>query len=98
MTNEEVNQMFSNKEKLMAAADADLDDALISLAARTSIDNDVVIKASIISSTKAQRHIDKIEGRNQAYTAAVGHDGARKELLSRWVSAPTSSGAPTARR
>jgi len=28
-------------------------------------------------------------------SAAAVHDGARKELLFPWVSAPTSSGAPT---
>lgn len=67
MTEQEIENLFKD-EKVLTASDTILNKALTVLSNRTSVDNHWIVRALVINTIKSQRHIDRIERRNQIYT------------------------------
>ena len=67
MNFENIKKSFETKT-VFTASDKELIEALVVLSNETSIDNNLVAMALTINSIKSQRHIDRIEKRNQVYT------------------------------
>lgn len=70
MTEEELKELFKD-DRVYKAADEELNKALVLLGNKTSVDNDSVVRALVINTIKSQRHIDRIERRNQIYTIII---------------------------
>lgn len=70
MTEEEVEKLFKGN-RVLNTPDKELDEALTLLSNRTSIDSHWIVRALVINMIKNQRHVDKIERRNQFYTIII---------------------------
>ncbi len=70
MTEQELEKLFKDN-KVLNASDKLLNEALTILSNRTSADNHWIVRALVINTIKSQRHIDKIEIRNEIYTRII---------------------------
>ncbi|KKR16433.1 MAG: hypothetical protein A3D82_01715 [Candidatus Levybacteria bacterium RIFCSPHIGHO2_02_FULL_40_29] len=70
MTEQELEKLFKDNN-VLNASDKLLNEALIILSNRTSVDNHWIVRALVINTIKSQRHIDKIERRNEIYTKII---------------------------
>ncbi len=70
MTDDQVKKLFKDN-KIFNATDDELDEALVILGNKTSVDNDQIVRALVINAIKDQRHIDKLDKKNQIYTFII---------------------------
>lgn len=70
--NDEFGQLFSSGE-VFSASDEILENVLkrVSYLSLANYKDDVVLTVLIVNSIRSQRHIDKIEKRNQIYTYII---------------------------
>jgi len=70
MKNVDLDKLFKDGQ-IFSASNEVLDNALEQISFITSIDNHWITRALIINSIKNQRHIDKLERRNEIYTRII---------------------------